>query len=228
MSYECKSQDPNDIKHFKQMNERKKNISSYRLKCDNNLSKIADKYKDTTDKCPTSTYWRKHVYTELYGPLLNQYVDKKITMLEIGVRWGGSLLMWSDYFTNEKSTIYGIDIKNQLTPSTQEEINKRKNISLYFGNAYSDATINNIFKDIKFDFILDDGSHREEDQIKYFNKYYRMLNEGGIMISEDFYDVDQARRVIDKCDLKINNLSIILRNQCIPSGKGEIIVMYKE
>tara|TARA_R100000008_G_scaffold46015_1_gene27088 strand:- start:1857 stop:2543 length:687 start_codon:yes stop_codon:yes gene_type:complete len=228
MSYKCESNDPNDIKHFKQMNKRQSEIAPHRLECNDKLSQIADKYKDTTDKCPTTTYWRKHAYTELYGPLLRQYSDKEITMLEIGVRWGGSLLMWSDFFANEKSIVHGIDIQNQLTPSVEEEIKKRNNISLHFADAYSDSTINTLFKDTTFDFILDDGSHKEQDQIKYFNKYYKLLNEGGIMICEDFYNVDQARRVIDGCDLKINNLSIVLRNQCIPSGKGEIVVMYKE
>ena len=47
-------------------------------------------------------------------------------------------------------------------------------------------------------------------------------------MSEDFPTVQQAKNVISGFSGKINNMSLVIRNHCIPSGKGEIIVMYKE
>ena len=44
-------------------------ISKKRISCSHELTDISRKYKNLTDKGPDSTYWRKHCYTEFYGPL---------------------------------------------------------------------------------------------------------------------------------------------------------------
>jgi CRP-like cAMP-binding protein len=48
-------------------------------------------------------------YLELYDPILTPWTDKEIKLLEIGVRAGGSLKLWRDYFP--RGTIIGIDRK---------------------------------------------------------------------------------------------------------------------
>jgi len=48
-------------------------------------------------------------YLDVYDPIFEPLVDKYITLLEIGVQKGGSLLFWRDYFPN--ATIVGIDIE---------------------------------------------------------------------------------------------------------------------
>ena len=47
-----------------------------------------------------------HSYLETYEKLFNSYKDEDIVFLEVGVREGGSIRLWGDYFT--KATIYGI------------------------------------------------------------------------------------------------------------------------
>lgn len=215
-----------DHEHFDQMNKRMKNYSPKQLECNSEFTKIAKKYKELTDKGPDSTYWRKHCYTEFYGPLLSHFKDKPLEILEIGVRWGGSLLTWSDYFPNAKITGVDIDL-NQMTDKTKEMILERR-IKTICGNAYSYDFYEKNFSNKTFDIILDDGSHREADQIKFFNIYKNALNKGGYLMCEDFPTVQQAKNVINHFSGKINNMSLIIRNHCIPSGKGEIIVMYKE
>ena len=39
-----------------------------------------------------------HHYFEVYGPILASWVDKEIKLLEVGIRKGGSLQLWGDYF----------------------------------------------------------------------------------------------------------------------------------
>tara|TARA_R110000787_G_scaffold156717_1_gene270586 strand:- start:2328 stop:3029 length:702 start_codon:yes stop_codon:yes gene_type:complete len=215
-----------DYNHFDRMNERMKNYSPKQLECSGEFTKISKKYKSTTDKGPYSAYWRKHCYTEFYGPLLSHLKNEPLEILEIGVRWGGSLLMWSDYFPNAKIT--GVDINlNQMNDETKEMIQER-GIQTICGNAYSHDFYKRNFSNKTFDIILDDGSHREEEQIKFFNIYKNAIKKGGYLMSEDFPTVQQAKNVISGFSGKINNMSLVIRNHCIPSGKGEIIVMYKE
>ena len=47
-------------------------------------------------------------YLERYDPILEPWVDQPVTLLEIGVYKGGSLLLWRDYFPS--GTIVGVDI----------------------------------------------------------------------------------------------------------------------
>ncbi len=48
-------------------------------------------------------------YLEVYDPILAPWVNKKMKLLEIGVRKGGSLQLWRDYFP--QATIVGIDLR---------------------------------------------------------------------------------------------------------------------
>ena len=63
------------------------------------LTSIAEFYK--TDKY-------EHGYTKVYEKYFDNFREKKLIVLEIGIADGKSLLTWSDYFHN--STIIGVDI----------------------------------------------------------------------------------------------------------------------
>ena len=216
-----------DREHFERMNARYMKIPLENIKCDHDLTKIAYKFREFTDKSPDSTYWRKHCYTEFYGPVLAHMQNKHMNILEIGVRWGGSLLMWAEYFQNSK--IFGIDIDlNQIKPAIREKIINHDRIIILEGNGYDENFVKNEFADIKFDIILDDGSHSTNDQVRFFEIYTKFLEKDGFIFSEDFPTYQQAMEVILQFNGKINNMSLITRNHCIPSGKGEIIIMYKE
>ena len=52
----------------------------------------------------------KHTtYFDVYDKLFNKYQNKKITFVEVGVQYGGSLFMWQNYF-GENARIIGIDL----------------------------------------------------------------------------------------------------------------------
>ena len=71
------------------------------------LKKIGHLYQ--TDKID-------HGYLEIYENYFNKLQNKNLTILEIGIADGKSLLMWSDYFKNSK--IIGIDIHNTASTTT--------------------------------------------------------------------------------------------------------------
>lgn len=144
-----------------------------------NITEFAQKHK--TDK------WGSHFYTQHYENHLARFRHDPITILEIGVggynnpsHGGNSLRVWSDWFTNKKSNIIGIDIneKNIAFDDPRVKIFKGSQIDEDFL-----AEIHNIYGD--FDIIIDDGSHVPEHVIKTFEILYPKTKDGGIYIIED-------------------------------------------
>ena len=126
-----------------------------------------------------------HSYLPLYDELLCR---KKFTcrnMLELGICYGGSIELWDKYFPN--ANITGLDIlaDNKLPQSAFNE-NKVKLIS---GDAYSPFLFTSLFRGKKFDFIIDDGPHTLESQIKFLTMYSMLLEEDGILIIEDVQNI---------------------------------------
>jgi len=125
-----------------------------------------------------------HSYLGLYEKLLSskKYTAKKI--LEIGVRDGGSIKLWHDYFS--EATIYGIDIEK----IEWNEIKNKERIHLGRFNAYDDTFFNNelLNQNLKFDFILDDGPHTLESMIQFIKLYTQVMSDDGILIIEDVQD----------------------------------------
>jgi len=145
------------------------------------LEEIADHSR--TDKNTT------HSYLPLYQNLLVNKKETAKNVLEIGILNGGSIKLWSDFFTN--ATVYGLDIID--INKVWENIKNNERIILYTStDAYnSDFFINNfILKNIKFDFILDDGPHTLESMKKFINLYSQVMTEDGILIIEDVQNID--------------------------------------
>lgn len=119
---------------------------------------------------------------ELYEPLFNKIKNKQFgNILEIGIgghndfTGGAGLRSLQKFF--KKKTIYGLDIINKKHLS-------RNNIIIIQGSQI-DNTILKKFKNIKFDLIIDDGSHYPYHQLKSFNKLFKNINPGGVYIIED-------------------------------------------
>lgn len=125
-----------------------------------------------------------HSYIDMYyEKTLANYKNKTITLLEIGVNAGRSLELWAKYF-NESSTIIGID-KKMTVPYNPS----KKNMRYIIGDATKIETLKKLDN---IDIIIDDGSHRIQDQINSFNLLYPKLKEDGVYIIEDIRDIDST------------------------------------
>ncbi len=123
-----------------------------------------------------------HGYTEFYEDFFRKYNGKNINILEIGVFNGGSLKMYNTYF-DEKCTIYALDIENK------EEYNT-ENIKTFICNQGKREDLEEFKKtigNIKFDIIIDDGSHLPWDQMLSFYYLHDLLKEDGLYIIEDLH-----------------------------------------
>jgi len=130
-----------------------------------------------------------HSYLPLYQQLLISKKETAKNVLEVGIQNGGSIKLWSDFFKN--ATVYGVDIMN--IDEVWQEIKDKENIILYTStDAYDRDIFNNNFlnKNIKFDFMLDDGPHTLESMIQFINLYSQIMTNEGILIIEDVQSLD--------------------------------------
>lgn len=119
-------------------------------------------------------------YFDIYEFFFSKFRGKEATVLEIGLGEGGSLQMWKYYF-GSKAIIYSID-KNKSTEYLDEE-DKDK----FFCGLQEDREF---LKDVKskillLDIILDDASHRSQDQIVSLEELWEHLKIGGLYLIED-------------------------------------------
>lgn len=152
-----------------------------------------------SDKGITHNYL--NFYEEVFAPLKND----SLSILEIGVLFGNSLKLWNDYFINSK--IYGIDDFSQMdgqdfynhSPVIKEQV--FNNLSEYNRIKILDFDCENVgliyqnLKDMKFDIIIDDASHRlEQQKINYYN-YQNYLKQTGIYICEDVQSTQESEEL---------------------------------
>ena len=134
-----------------------------------------------TDKHHGHDYFRL-IYNNLLSPL-SKDVKK---FVEIGVRDGGSIELWRDYF--EGATVYGLDINTNVTLSSNERIElkkvdqSKKEELAAFGLECNDI-----------DVLVEDGSHTMHDQQITLATLFKSIKSGGIYILEDLHTSLEAR-----------------------------------
>ena len=135
-----------------------------------------------------------HSYLELYETLLSSKKDTAKNILEIGigdyrVKNGGSIKLWKSYFTNAK--IYALDII-PIHRVLDELVNDERVVLFTSTNAYDEKFFNeNILKkNLKFDFMLDDGPHTLESMKTFIRLYSKVMTDDGILIIEDVQSIN--------------------------------------
>jgi hypothetical protein len=120
-------------------------------------------------------------YFPIYNEIFNN-IDRldKYNILEIGIDTGCGLNALKNYFPN--SIIYGLDIIS----SCKQHENIENDIHVLIGSQVDDHILNILF-DVKFDLIIDDGSHNNEHVFYTFHKLFPSLNHSkiGLYIVED-------------------------------------------
>jgi len=119
-------------------------------------------------------------YLDTYKIYFEEWIEKDLTLLEIGVRYGNSLRTWEDYFPAAK--IYGIDVDI----SSSKHASSRSTVII--GDGTKEETYSKELDGITYDIIIDDGSHKNLDIIESYNILWPKLNSGGIYIIEDLYN----------------------------------------
>jgi hypothetical protein len=140
------------------------------------------------DNSRTDKHWY-HSYLNLYQMLLIGKKETAQNVLEIGICSGGSIKLWNDFFIN--ANVYGLDIISEENIWT--EIQNKERIHLYTSyDAYNEELFKTNFldKNIKFDFMLDDGPHTLESMKQFIKLYSQVMTDDGILIIEDVQSYD--------------------------------------
>jgi hypothetical protein len=130
-----------------------------------------------------------HSYLPLYQKLLIGKKETAKNILEVGIFNGGSIKLWCDFFIN--ANVYGLDIMN--INDVYDGIKNNERIILYTSiNAYDNDffTTNFLNKNIKFDFMLDDGPHTLETMKQFIKLYSQIMMDDSILIIEDIQSFD--------------------------------------
>ena len=124
--------------------------------------------------------WEQYVY--IYNRELKQYQERSnsVSLLEIGVSYGGSLQIWKSYFGPD-SVVVGVDIDTRVCSGANFETG----ISVYCFDASDKILLTNFFQDKYFDIMIDDASHVSSDIIKTFEIGFQVLNPSGVYVVED-------------------------------------------
>jgi hypothetical protein len=124
-----------------------------------------------------------HHYTPVYEQLARPLRRKPVALLELGVGGygrglgGESLLMWAAYL--RKGRVYGIDIEDKTALSGGR-------IRVLQCSQTDRTRLQQLAREIgPFDFIIDDGSHVNSDQIESFRILWPFVKHGGWYVVED-------------------------------------------
>jgi glycosyltransferase involved in cell wall biosynthesis len=121
-------------------------------------------------------------YISAYENLFAEFRDKRIALLEIGIQNGGSLEIYSRYFTRPE-IIVGCDINSRC-----RFLQYAPGIKVVVGNCTAPGTVREITAlSSSFDIIIDDGSHISDDVIAAFLTYFPLVRAGGIYVIEDLH-----------------------------------------
>jgi hypothetical protein len=118
-------------------------------------------------------------YFAVYDRLLAPYRGKPTTIVEIGVKDGGSLELWRKFF-GDQARIIGVD----LTPAAAEM--RVKGFEVYIGDQSDPKFWHEFFAEVgQIDVLLDDGGHTNKQQITTVECALPFIRDGGLILTED-------------------------------------------
>tara|TARA_B100001123_G_C15292508_1_gene1017937 strand:+ start:608 stop:1456 length:849 start_codon:yes stop_codon:yes gene_type:complete len=118
-------------------------------------------------------------YFGIYENIFKKYINKKITFVEVGIGSGGSLFMWRKFF-GSKARIIGIE----LNPEAKKL--EKHGFEIFIGDQADPIFWKKFFKKVgKINILLDDGGHKNIQQITTFMESIKFIKDDGKIIIED-------------------------------------------
>lgn len=150
------------------------------------LCTLGEKWATDKSVYNTQENLHKHPYTAVYNLLFSSLRWKSdLKVAEVGILDNKSMLMWRDYFPS--ATLYGYEwfddkIENAISQNLPNTFYQKMNIE-------STSSIEKSLKwaNCKFDVVIEDSTHKFEDQIRFIHSVYKYMSTGGILIIEDVF-----------------------------------------
>ena len=120
-------------------------------------------------------------YFPIYERHFSAFVNRPLTMIEIGAGGGGSSQMWKQYF-GPYARIVAIDINPACSQFEDEQVKVR------IGSQSDTSFLADVLDEFGVpDIVLDDGSHRMDDIATTFDWLYNRTAHNGIYLIEDLH-----------------------------------------
>ncbi|QDS87229.1 Demethylmacrocin O-methyltransferase [Rosistilla ulvae] len=163
------------------------------------LASLAAKHHSDKGLAGPTPRWNGNNYVDIYEAYLRDRRLDPIVMLEIGIGvtgpyWradiaqaancggGASVKMWQDYFAS--GMIYAMDIN----PAQHLDTDRIKTFVVDQGSRQELNSFKKQMAGVRFDFIIDDGSHRGDHQQCSMELLWPTLKSNGLYIIEDLND----------------------------------------
>lgn len=137
------------------------------------LDALAVRYR--TDKSHLT-----HNFAQFYDFHLASQRDRELKLLEIGLGRGASIRMWKRYFP--KAELFAIESLER------RKIYRFLGAKVFIGRQQDKTFLGTVMDEIgRVDIIIDDGSHRVDDQQITLGLLFPYLRPGGYYIIEDIH-----------------------------------------
>lgn len=135
----------------------------------------------------------KHRYDRCYESYMRRKRYDPINLLEIGCFRGESTKSWFEYFPN--GNIYTIDIFERVKEKDIEILKEDRVHSLNFDSMSPllPSAIRNVWDEIEFDFIIDDGAHWPNANRLTFKNCFQFLKADGSYFIEDVWMLNEIK-----------------------------------
>jgi hypothetical protein len=162
-------------------------------------------------------------YFTVYDRLFSPYRGRPIVFVEVGVLSGGSLFMWRGYF-GDKARIIGVDLNPDATKWREH------GFEIHIGDQSRESFWSNFFAAVgPVDIMIDDGGHRNHQQIVTTACALPHINDGGLLLVEDVHTSymrkfgnPSRRSFIGYCKDAVDSI-----NARSPYGRGQLAALRK-
>lgn len=117
-------------------------------------------------------------YFPIYDELFGNFQGTELTFVEVGVLHGGSLSMFRNFF-GKNARIIGID-------NNQAALQFSPDFEIFIGDQSDPSFWDHFFKTVgPIDILLDDGGHKNVQQIQTVVSALPNVKDGGLIVIED-------------------------------------------
>jgi len=188
------------------------------------LNYLIKKNKLNANRSSGTDKVRRHSYIDVYESLFASKRNENLTILEIGTHFGGSALLWHDYFP--KSNLVLIDIMDRTLDQHMKQMNPNRYKKI-ISNAYSQEVVSQIKIDYPngLDIAIDDGPHTPQSQKDFIQLYLPMMRKNGILVIEDISKIEYAHEL--KKITSENYISEIIDLRHVKNRYDDIMLIVK-
>ena len=122
---------------------------------------------------------KRRPLTQIYELYLAGRRDEALTIVEFGVEAGGSVRMWRDFFP--RAQVIGVDVVADRVQYADDAI------TILIGDQKDPKILAQIAQRGPIDLVVDDGSHRAEEQQACLLALWPHLAPDGIYVVEDIH-----------------------------------------